>query len=327
MSTQTKRNTYQRGMTLVEVMIAMVLGLLLTAGILQLFVSNKQTYRTTESIARLQENGRFAIFFLTNDIRAADFWGCRGQTISIDNHLNASADFDTFRTAIEAIDNDTAVDNVINGTDTITLKGTSGLGVALTSLPNEAAASFKVTDNSQLKENDIVLLSDCSDGDLLQITNDPGAGGNAGFDNVIHATGGTHTPGNLNKVLRSNYDGTDARVYKLNISTYSIQQGTNGRNSLFKQTNGATPQELVEDIENMQILYGEDITADGIPNFYKTSNLVNMNNVVAVRISLVAVTAVDNINSQSSNHSISGNVDNRIRRTFTSTIVIRNRVP
>jgi len=329
-----RKTRKQKGITLVELMVAMVIGLILTAGILQLFVSNKQTYRVTENMSRLQESGRFAMHFLTNDIRMTDFWGCRGFNITIDNNLNTGTIFDDFNTALEGTNNDTATNNIINNTDTITLKGTFGERIDLIDVPDESAASFKVSDSSDLEEGDIILLSDCSDGDIMQVTNDPGVGGNSGFDNVIHSTGGTEIPGNADKVLRSKYDGTGAQVYKLNFITYSIQEGASGRSALFRSTNGGTVQELVEDIEDMQILYGEDTDDDGAANYYKPSDdtALEMDNVVAVRISLVAATLDDNVTEQANSYSIFGGAvvtpsDKRIRRVFTSTIVIRNRLP
>ncbi|MBL4743508.1 MAG: PilW family protein [Cycloclasticus sp.] len=309
----------QKGFTLVELMIALVIGLILTAGILQLFVSNKQTYRVTENVSRLQENGRFAMHFLTNDIRMADFWGCRGQEITIDNNLNADANFDAFSTSLGGTN-----DSGINGSDTITLKGAFPNAFDTTSI-SKSPASFQLADSTKLTGTSLILLSDCSDGDLIQMTNAAGT--------FTPSVAGGGVLGNVTTILRSDYDGTDAKVYQLNFVTYSIQQGFNGQNALFKSTNGDTPQELVEGIENMQILYGEDTDADGAANYYKPAGSagLNMDNVVAVRISLVAVTLENNVTQQANTYNIFGGAtitptDNRIRRVFTSTIVIRNRL-
>jgi type IV pilus assembly protein PilW len=67
---------HQTGLTLIEVMIAMLLGVFLIGGILQIFISTKQTYRMQENLSRLQENGRFAMDFISRDIRMADFREC-----------------------------------------------------------------------------------------------------------------------------------------------------------------------------------------------------------------------------------------------------------
>ena len=59
----------QQGFGLVEVMVAITLGLLLTAAVLQLFVSNNTTYRTTNSVGVVQDNARFAQDLLSKELR------------------------------------------------------------------------------------------------------------------------------------------------------------------------------------------------------------------------------------------------------------------
>ena len=61
-----RANSSQRGFTLIELMIAMLIGVFLMAGIIQIFISAKQGYRLQENLSRLQENGRFAMDFLAS---------------------------------------------------------------------------------------------------------------------------------------------------------------------------------------------------------------------------------------------------------------------
>ncbi|MDX1695195.1 MAG: PilW family protein [Ketobacteraceae bacterium] len=63
----------QSGLSLVELMIAMTLGLLLLGGVLQFFVSSKRTFLHTEVFGKMEENGRFALDFLARDIRMAGY--------------------------------------------------------------------------------------------------------------------------------------------------------------------------------------------------------------------------------------------------------------
>ncbi len=63
----------QRGFTLVELMVAMTIGLFISAGVISLFVETKQSYRANDGMARVQENGRFAIEYLSRDVRQAGF--------------------------------------------------------------------------------------------------------------------------------------------------------------------------------------------------------------------------------------------------------------
>jgi len=66
----------QHGVTLVELMIAMVLGMLVAAGIVTVFVSTSNNNRAQTQLARLQEEGRFAITRLGSDLRMADGQYC-----------------------------------------------------------------------------------------------------------------------------------------------------------------------------------------------------------------------------------------------------------
>ncbi len=75
----------QSGFTLVELMVALVLGMFLTAGVIQVFTSNQQTYRVTENLSRLQENGRFAIEFIARDVREANYKACLDATFLMPN--------------------------------------------------------------------------------------------------------------------------------------------------------------------------------------------------------------------------------------------------
>jgi prepilin-type N-terminal cleavage/methylation domain-containing protein len=63
------------GFTLIEMMVAMVIGLVLILGAVNIYAQGRQSFRTAETIARMQENARFALDLMGPDIRLADFWG------------------------------------------------------------------------------------------------------------------------------------------------------------------------------------------------------------------------------------------------------------
>lgn len=65
----------QSGMSLVELMIALVIGLLLSAALITIYVSNKKVFWDSESAAILQENNRFVLKLIVNDLRMAGFYG------------------------------------------------------------------------------------------------------------------------------------------------------------------------------------------------------------------------------------------------------------
>ena len=65
----------QRGVTLVEVMVAMVVGLILLAGITTLVVGASRSNRDVDAAARQLENGRYAALTVADHLRHAGFWG------------------------------------------------------------------------------------------------------------------------------------------------------------------------------------------------------------------------------------------------------------
>lgn len=80
----------QRGLTLVELMVAMVLGLLILGGVVSIFLSNRQAFRTSEQLARIQENARTAFELMSRSIREAGAVPC-GSNMPVANVLkNAS---------------------------------------------------------------------------------------------------------------------------------------------------------------------------------------------------------------------------------------------
>ena len=58
----------QRGFSLVEIMIAITLGIILLGGTMQIYASSKNGYRLQEGVASMQENGRDAIYVLRENI-------------------------------------------------------------------------------------------------------------------------------------------------------------------------------------------------------------------------------------------------------------------
>ena len=67
--------TRQCGLTLIELMVAVAIGLLVTLAVGALFISTQQSYRENEAATRMQENARFAVEMLTADLRHAGYLG------------------------------------------------------------------------------------------------------------------------------------------------------------------------------------------------------------------------------------------------------------
>jgi len=67
------KQRHQAGFSLVEILVAMALGLVLLGGTIAIYASSKDSYRLQENIAGMQENARFAIHALRRDIEMAGF--------------------------------------------------------------------------------------------------------------------------------------------------------------------------------------------------------------------------------------------------------------
>src|SRR6056297_2296055 len=82
------------GFSLVELMVAITLGLLLTAGMVQLFSSTKVTFRTNDALARVQENGRFTLEMLKRELREAGTNGFCAAQLEVRSHLDSADTLD-----------------------------------------------------------------------------------------------------------------------------------------------------------------------------------------------------------------------------------------
>ena len=85
-----------KGLSLIELMIALLIGIILLLGVVQIFSASRTAYQLSEGLARTQENGRFAMDYLQRDIRMVGHFGCvndqaRLQTAGVLNsHLDTS---------------------------------------------------------------------------------------------------------------------------------------------------------------------------------------------------------------------------------------------
>lgn len=78
------------GFSLIELMVALALGLLLSVGIVTLFGATSKTNKVQDALARVQENGRYAITRINSDLRMlagqyCDSISSQGWTASVAN--------------------------------------------------------------------------------------------------------------------------------------------------------------------------------------------------------------------------------------------------
>jgi type IV pilus assembly protein PilW len=129
--------------------------------------------------------------------------------------------------------------------------------------------------------------------------------------------------------------GDELLVYHPRV--YFIRRNPNGDPALYRLDytgTNAQVDEIIEGVENMQIVYGVDSTGDKSADQYLTANSVtSWFQVVSVRIDLTlrstGIDAGDNIAATPSSYTFdsSAMTDRRLRRSFSSTIYLRNGMP
>ena len=110
---QRAQRNKQTGMTIIEIMIAVTISLMLLGGLIELAIGNKQTYKVQDAMARVQENGRFSLLFLSKDVRMAGFMGCSNTNggLTVTNKVDPDKfdNPDDVRAAIDAFTGTSAV--------------------------------------------------------------------------------------------------------------------------------------------------------------------------------------------------------------------------
>lgn len=329
------KHIYQRGLSLIELMIAITISVALLAGVVQIFSNTKSTYRTQESYSRLSENVRFALDIMAQDISMSDFWGCNPTPIRVDtpdsgqNQLKdtAGASFIDF-----AQDGPTGTGGGLVGTegdatavgtpDLITVRGLTGTPARIMPLGDANRPVELAQPNTNFQVGQIVGLADCQSTDFFQIT-----GIDADNVTIRHAADAGQPPQNQQgRLSKDNYRENSA-LYRAQQVTYFLQAGANGRQALWRNLNNDTIVELIPDVEDLQIKYGEDTNEDRVVDRYVDANAPGLvfDNVISVRVTLTISSEEDNVSPVSRTDG-NGNTDNRLEKTVTTTIAMKNRL-
>lgn len=72
-----------KGFSIVELMVAILIGLIILAGVIQVVVTSKTTFMGQEEMSFIQENARYAMDVIGKDIQGAGYKGCAGQDARI----------------------------------------------------------------------------------------------------------------------------------------------------------------------------------------------------------------------------------------------------
>lgn len=375
-----------RGLSLVELMVALTLGLLLTAGLIQLFGTSKMTFMTNDAAARVQENGRFAMELLKRDLREAGTSGFCAARLEITNHLDPACGggvsdfFDPNRAVVgweyggTGIGDDFALPDdldpsgatagewssttdqgtlpdildglVVPGSDVLVVRRLQVIP-GLTADPgvpnNTNQASINLLGPHGLPDDAIVLVTNCATGaDLFQNRSNANASTFSGGSGSCSNPG----PGNINQDWSTSYDDS-MQSFTVNATAYYIGLNPNtGEPGLYRYilttgTNGSAsgPQELVQGVESMQVLYGFSAAApagDGqsVDNWLRADQVPadGWAQVLALRLA-VGIRSPENADGdpvqtvfELSGANIQTAGDGRLRQPFSTTVALRNRL-
>lgn len=305
-----RRSTNQRqsGLSLVELLIALVLGLVLITGVLSVYLSSHKTYGVNTAVGQIQENGRAALNFIRVNTRMAGYMGCGATDTHFTNQLNTPAstmlpyNFGSVITGFEA--NGTAPGDQYSLPAATPRAPRAGAAAAWSpaldpSLPSGSAAyvipgsdifavsisqrtitpsyvtglgaganSFTVAANN----NSLVA------GDLIVISNCVQTAvreATAVKGLTIGTDTGTSAPGNASSLRPALVQ--NAQVTTASVVAYYVGLGADGAPALFEaftdtsSASGFSPQEIVPGVENMQVLYGVAPAGSDAPTQYLTA--------------------------------------------------------
>lgn len=353
----------QSGLSLVELLISMMLGLIMLSAIGYIYTGSRQSYVQQDNLARMQENGRFALELLGQEIRMAGYLGCPNigevtpaiqarngpfTTLGLIGGVTPPLAGTLADSGLSAADQSliSSDSDLVPSTDLVVLHRAASSGAFLTTPMAATTAQIQVgTTPGGLRDGhkEILIISDCSQADIFCSSTVAPTDPNGGAATLSHdvACNGSNS---LSKAY-----GTTAMVMSMETSVYYIRQNPANNPALYRRrwapdTTGDTLrsglEEMVENVEDMRITFGEDTDNNGSVDQYRLAGSVgNWARVRAVRVSLLIRSPDDNVASQPQPYVFDdidsdGDVDaadtvtpidRRMRQVYTTTISMRNR--
>jgi type IV pilus assembly protein PilW len=332
------RMARQKGFSLVELMVAMTLSLVLLAGALSILYSTKVTNTENERLARLQENGRAVVELMLRDARASGYRGCSrpSGTIRFDNDLpNPTNVLWNFEEPMRGYDAGgggwspgvdaglvPAATPPTAGSDILALRttrqGTPVFRLSSVMANSGSPLSLDGPAGASLPAGSTVIITDCA--------------GSSAFAVNTFAAG---APATLTHAALAREFALNAQVVQMDTVAYYVSDSTSGLGpALWRRIGAANPQLLIEGVQNLQVLYGEDLNNDLLADDYRAANAVtNWGNVVALTLAvLIQSEGEANLDVDTRTYTLlsPGNDfgpfnDRRQRAVFTTTATLRNR--
>ncbi len=342
----------EQGLALIELMIAMVLGLVIMGAVAGVMLSNNQSFRSTRAVAQIQDSVRVGYELLARDIRQAGNMPC-GTDIEVVNILKGTQgdntdwqyDWGKGIVGVSAEDSLKGVDRV-DGTEALILMHGDAGDVFMDSYDKDNnSANFTVATSSGkphgILPGEILLVCNEKQGTIFQVNSNQG-GGNSGASNVIVVNTGNGSPGNCTKGLgpliidkngkcdnngnRGDYN-RNTVVAKLSSVAWYIGDNNRieeGGRSLYMTRLGTKGEdaelnriEVASGVVDMKLRY----------RLIDTSNFVDAGSVTESQWADVnAVEITLKLDSQDQNISTDRATNNgRLSRELTSIVAIRNR--
>lgn len=349
------RRRRQSGMTLIEIMVALLLGLILTGGAIEIFLSNKSTYRLESELSRMQETGRFIVDIVSKEIRMAGYMGCasRGnietnviadekppEDVTTDNSIlgyegGSGSWTPSFPASITPAMNDIDGVNsrdVISNTDVVMVQRADSCGASVSGNWQTTNANVQIHHPNQcgFSQQQVLMVTNCRTADVFAIVNNPTTGG--GLQTLTHSNSA-----NTGNFLSENY-GPDSQIHIFRSNLFFIAPGESGMPALYMaqwdptNASGFNILELADGVQDMQIRYGVDNAGgDEYADDYVTANNVtDWSEVRSVRADFL-LQSIDNLTTEPRDFTFNGQNantgnDRRLRMAFSTTISIRNRL-
>ncbi|WP_070990121.1 PilW family protein [Halofilum ochraceum] len=325
---------HQRGLTLVEIMVALLISTILGVGVVQIFSGSKRTYDFQQAQSRIQENGRYILEAIARDLRMLDYNSCAGRTPQQNSTLNATDDGQD-GSGEEALigyvyadgdwdvtpNQNAGIGNPMDPSHALELeRPADGMVQTTDHQPSGASVVLFVNDPGSIQVCDIVQVTNCRTTTTTQITNIPASG------NQLQTQTSGCSPGNATQNLGDDF--SNAQVMQLSRRTYYVDDADgDGYGQLMRVLdNGSTTDELVEGIHDLEFEYGVDSNDDKqIESYEDPGTISDWSEVIAVRMMLTMVSRDDVLDEP---HPLAANNDDlRLYHVFNRTVTLRNRMP